>query len=154
LAAFQWLFPLGGYHPVKPDDVFNKRYVVLNKLGWGHFSTVWLTWDVILKRYVALKIVKSDRVYTETARDEIKLLSAVKRCDNKVPGKAAIVELYDHFVHQGTNGNRKFCRLLCLATSLLCVLSVIICLDSFFSIFGNAQPPPHSLIAAYCDLAR
>lgn len=36
----------GGYHAVRIGDTFkNGRYVVQSKLGWGHFSTVWLTWD-------------------------------------------------------------------------------------------------------------
>lgn len=36
----------GGYHAVRIGDVFKHgRYVVQSKLGWGHFSTVWLSWD-------------------------------------------------------------------------------------------------------------
>ena len=36
----------GGYHPVYIGDTFsNGRYVVVRKLGWGHFSTVWLAKD-------------------------------------------------------------------------------------------------------------
>jgi len=36
----------GGYHPVKIGDIFNDgRYTVVRKLGWGHFSTVWLAKD-------------------------------------------------------------------------------------------------------------
>ena len=35
----------GGYHPVKIGDVYNGRYVIEKKLGWGHFSTVWLASD-------------------------------------------------------------------------------------------------------------
>ncbi|CAH2064265.1 unnamed protein product [Thlaspi arvense] len=36
----------GGYHAVRIGDSFkNGRYVVQSKLGWGHFSTVWLAWD-------------------------------------------------------------------------------------------------------------
>ena len=42
---FIYLF-LGGYHRVSVGDVFNERYVILEKLGWGHFSTVWLAKDV------------------------------------------------------------------------------------------------------------
>jgi len=38
----------GGYHAVKLGDAFNNGcYVVQSKLGWGHFSTVWLAWDTL-----------------------------------------------------------------------------------------------------------
>lgn len=38
----------GGYHAVRIGDSFNGgRYVVQSKLGWGHFSTVWLAWDTL-----------------------------------------------------------------------------------------------------------
>jgi serine/threonine-protein kinase SRPK3 len=31
---------------VRVGDTFKSgRYVVQSKLGWGHFSTVWLAWD-------------------------------------------------------------------------------------------------------------
>ena len=32
------------------------RYVVLRKLGWGHFSTVWLVRDAVAGREAALKV--------------------------------------------------------------------------------------------------
>lgn len=36
----------GGYHAVRVGDSFKQgAYVVQSKLGWGHFSTVWLAWD-------------------------------------------------------------------------------------------------------------
>ena len=36
----------GGYHPVRIGDDFNDgRYTIVRKLGWGHFSTVWLARD-------------------------------------------------------------------------------------------------------------
>ncbi|KAK8628966.1 hypothetical protein V6N13_077825 [Hibiscus sabdariffa] len=38
--------------------------IQVNKLGWGHFSTVWLAWDTQRTRYVALKIQKSAQHYT------------------------------------------------------------------------------------------
>nr|CAD7398573.1 unnamed protein product [Timema cristinae] len=38
-----------GYHPVKIGDLFHNRYHVIRKLGWGHFSTVWLCWDIGIK---------------------------------------------------------------------------------------------------------
>lgn len=32
------------------------RYTVLQKLGWGHFSTVWLVHDAQTGRQAALKV--------------------------------------------------------------------------------------------------
>ena len=50
----------GGYHPVSLGDTFKEgRYTVVKKLGWGHFSTVWLARDAQSSAYVALKVVKS-----------------------------------------------------------------------------------------------
>jgi serine/threonine-protein kinase SRPK3 len=37
------------------------RYVVLRKLGWGHFSTVWLAEEVETGRTFALKVRTSQR---------------------------------------------------------------------------------------------
>lgn len=35
----------GGYHPVSLGDVFNDRYEVVRKLGFGQNATVWLSFD-------------------------------------------------------------------------------------------------------------
>ncbi|WKY01001.1 hypothetical protein Q1695_015196 [Nippostrongylus brasiliensis] len=94
----------GGYHPVNIGDVFNRRYHVIRKLGWGHFSTVWLCWDTTDKRFVAMKIVKSADHYTEAAQDEIKLLLAVREADPEDPGCQRVVQLLDEFTVSGVNG--------------------------------------------------
>lgn len=95
----------GGYHPVKIGDSFNNTYQVLQKLGWGHFSTVWLCSDTLMTRPVALKIVKSSARYTETALDEIKLLERVAK-NNESYSKTRVVQMYDCFRHSGPHGNR------------------------------------------------
>lgn len=41
----------GGYLRVHVGDILNKRYEIQIKLGWGHFSTVWLAID----RFVSLR---------------------------------------------------------------------------------------------------
>ncbi|KAJ7240862.1 kinase-like domain-containing protein [Mycena haematopus] len=103
-------YKLGGYHPVSIGDSFsNNRYVVVRKLGWGHFSTVWLARDEKLQRHVALKIVKSAPRYTETAVDEIKLLQRLVTSSDPStsvshPGKSHVISFLDHFRHQGPNG--------------------------------------------------
>jgi serine/threonine-protein kinase SRPK3 len=39
-------YKLGGFHPVRPGDVYDHgRYKVVRKLGFGAYSTVWLTED-------------------------------------------------------------------------------------------------------------
>ncbi|KAI1301119.1 serine/threonine protein kinase, CMGC group [Mortierella claussenii] len=95
----------GGYHYISVGDVFHEgRYVTLRKLGWGHFSTVWLARDTVENRHVALKVVKSASHYTETAIDEIKLLERVVQANPNAPGRKYVVELLDHFMHRGPNG--------------------------------------------------
>ncbi|KZT66689.1 kinase-like protein [Daedalea quercina L-15889] len=113
----------GGYHPVHIGDTFSDgRYAVVRKLGWGHFSTVWLAKDAKLNRHVALKVVKSAPRYTETALDEIKLLQRLitsstppkqPTLDNPSPppspsqthpGRSHVISFLDHFRHKGPNG--------------------------------------------------
>lgn len=47
----------GGFHPVHLGDVFDGRYHVAHKLGFGGFSTVWLSRDALKNCWAALKIV-------------------------------------------------------------------------------------------------
>jgi len=94
----------GGYHPVRIGDVYNGRYHVVRKLGWGHFSTVWLCLDQKTMRYVALKVVKSSKHYTETALDEIKLLKNVRDADPNDIFRLKTVQLLDDFKINGING--------------------------------------------------
>ncbi|KAF7255806.1 hypothetical protein EG68_07074 [Paragonimus skrjabini miyazakii] len=96
---------LGGYHPVKIGQVYNGRYHVVRKLGWGHFSTVWLCWDLNMKRFVAMKVVKSALHYTETAIDEIKLLTCVRDSAPDDPFRNKTVQLLDDFRVSGVNGH-------------------------------------------------
>ncbi|XP_044068252.1 SRSF protein kinase 1a isoform X3 [Siniperca chuatsi] len=94
----------GGYHHVKVGDLYNGKYHVIRKLGWGHFSTVWLAWDIQVKRFVAMKVVKSAEHYTETAVDEIKLLRSVRNSDPNDPNREMVVQLLDDFKISGVNG--------------------------------------------------
>ncbi|XP_035015057.1 SRSF protein kinase 1a isoform X1 [Hippoglossus stenolepis] len=94
----------GGYHHVKVGDLYNGKYHVIRKLGWGHFSTVWLARDIQAKSFVAMKVVKSAEHYTETAVDEIKLLRSVRNSDPNDPNREMVVQLLDDFKISGVNG--------------------------------------------------
>ncbi|KRF84825.1 SRSF protein kinase 3 isoform X5 [Drosophila virilis] len=94
----------GGYHPVVIGDIFDNRFRVVRKLGWGHFSTVWLCRDLKDEKYVALKVVKSAPHYIETAADEIRLLEAIRDADPLDVKRERIVRLMNHFTVRGVNG--------------------------------------------------
>ena len=95
----------GGYHPVTVGEQFKDgKYTVVRKLGWGHFSTVWLSRDNVTGKHVALKVVRSAAHYTETAIDEIKLLNKIVAAKPDHPGRKHVVSLLDSFEHKGPNG--------------------------------------------------
>jgi len=48
--------------------------MLLKKLGWGHFSVVWLAFKFSDKQLYALKIQKSAEKYIESAFEEEEIL--------------------------------------------------------------------------------
>eukprot|EP00268_Persea_americana_P021616 TRINITY_DN2154_c2_g4_i1.p1 TRINITY_DN2154_c2_g4~~TRINITY_DN2154_c2_g4_i1.p1 ORF type:complete len:441 (-),score=85.40 TRINITY_DN2154_c2_g4_i1:336-1658(-) len=93
----------GGYHAVRPGDPFaGGRYIAQRKLGWGHYSTVWLAFDTRSSRFVALKIQKSSAEFAEAALHEIEFLTAVAKGDPS--NSKCVIRLLDHFKHAGPNG--------------------------------------------------
>jgi serine/threonine protein kinase len=109
----------GGYHPVRISEILNGRYYMIRKLGWGHFSTVWLSWDLLSKRFVALKVVKSADHFTETALDEIKLLKCVRDSAPDDPYHDRVIQLLDDFKIVGPNGRRKYYHLHILSITIV-----------------------------------
>ena len=123
----------GGYHPVNIGDRFNFfRYTVVDKLGWGHFSTVWLCHDKQSRNtkneYVALKVQKSAAHYKEAAIDEIELLNTIstnskaKNSGSNSEFNFNIVSLLDHFEHNGPNGKHVCMAFEVLGENLLSVI--------------------------------
>lgn len=118
---------MGGYHHVSIGDKFNARYNVVEKLGWGHFSTVWMCWDkkaveIGTPEFIALKIQKSAAHYREAALDEIELLASVSKASVSTKVIEEFGETYDpcvvlllnHFDHNGPNG-----RHVCMSFEIL-----------------------------------
>jgi serine/threonine-protein kinase SRPK3 len=92
----------GGYHPVYIGELYNDRYRIAHKLGWGFFSTVWLVWDYRNKRFYAMKVQKSDVNYRDAAYDEIRLLTQIMEADPA--NERCCTRLVDTFEHTGPNG--------------------------------------------------
>lgn len=70
----------GGYHPVQVGEIYDDRYRIEGKLGWGYFSTVWLATDMKTKPpcFVAIKFQRSGQNHTEAVCDEMALLKKVR----------------------------------------------------------------------------
>ena len=68
-----------GYHPVHIGEVLLERYIITQKLGWGHFSTAWLAFDTKHGNYVCIKIQKSDQRYINAAYDEVEILQELAK---------------------------------------------------------------------------
>lgn len=72
-------YKIGGYYPVSIGEVFNNRYRIIKKLGWGVFSTVWLTYDYQeAEVFKVLKVQKADETATEGATEEIAIVKKVQ----------------------------------------------------------------------------
>lgn len=63
---------MGGYQPTIIGDAFQDgRYEIVNKLGFGGYSTIWLARDHHEERYVSLKILVASQ---STQSNEVKIL--------------------------------------------------------------------------------
>ena len=87
-------YKIGGYHPVHVGEILLDRYVIIQKLGWGHFSTVWLTKDLKYNSYVAMKVQKSAQHYLEAAYDEVEILDQVATNWKSEEWKRSIEDFY------------------------------------------------------------
>ena len=126
----------GGFHPVFIGDVYNERYKVLRKIGYGQYSTVWLVKDLTLgyirwnagfdaqltsyrdeseQQYKALKILSADS-YGEKEESvfEREILTHLREADRTHAGYTFICHLEDNFEQQGPNG-----RHVCLVFELM-----------------------------------
>ncbi|CAG7997997.1 unnamed protein product [Penicillium salamii] len=92
----------GGYHPVMIDDVLHKRYQIVDKLGYGGYSTVWLAHDTNSKHYVALKVGIADSPSEKT--NHLRGIAQCPGSSNEHPGRDAIPLPLDEFEISGPNG--------------------------------------------------
>ncbi|CAM1507169.1 Fc.00g068100.m01.CDS01 [Cosmosporella sp. VM-42] len=104
VTACEWgeAYHPGGYHPVNLGDIFNSRYRVIRKLGYGSYSTVWLAIDEQLQEYVALKIALANTPQVHIDR-ELSFYQLIKT-HGQDRGASHLLELKDDFQHQGPNG--------------------------------------------------
>jgi|SRR5690242_12405169 len=103
------MYEPGGYHPVMIDDLLHNRYRIVDKLGYGGYSIIWLARDEIVKRYVAVKIGTSS---PSLPRREIEVLRALHssrsnshaHANSDMNAYTALPNMLDTFDIHGPNG--------------------------------------------------
>lgn len=90
------------YYPVEAGEIFQHRYSVIGKLGYGSASTVWLCRDLSKEyRYVALKVyINCSRV-----QRELPVYNHINSLRSKYEGHNHIRRLLDSFEISGPHGN-------------------------------------------------
>lgn len=97
----------GGYHPTYIDDELSGgRYRIVQKLGFGSYSTVWLAKDGKNDKYVAIKIGVSENAQLSREVSVLKYLSRAG-LESKSLGRDQIPRLLDHFLVGGPNGQHQ-----------------------------------------------
>lgn len=97
----------GGYAPIQLNDKLQERYSIIEKLGHGSYSTIWLARDEKLSRYVAVKIGTADHSSRET-----QTLEQLASCPTNDLSDRLIPPVLDRFELKGPNGTHS-----CLVTT-------------------------------------
>ncbi|KAG7087532.1 hypothetical protein E1B28_013491 [Marasmius oreades] len=101
----------GVYHPLNIGDILNSRYHIVNKLGFGTYSTVWLARDQSTSKYVAVKIPVANETCQGAERHILRLLSARESPFETSRHRDIFPFLLDEFQVVGPNGTHR-----CLVT--------------------------------------
>ncbi|KAF1846305.1 kinase-like protein [Cucurbitaria berberidis CBS 394.84] len=102
------LYDFCGYHPVMIDSVLHNRYRIVDKLGFGGYSTIWLARDETVKRYVAVKIGISGLSLPRREPDILRTLSGsgpqAPRAASDANRCPVVPRIFDVFDVHGPNG--------------------------------------------------
>lgn len=94
-------YRIGGYHPIAIGDTLKDgRYEIVNKLGYGGYSTIWIAQDkYATSQYVAIKICISENIVTSNEKEITQRL--LHSHDDRA---SMILPILDAFVLDGPNG--------------------------------------------------
>ena len=100
---FAWYSP-DEWYPVRIGEVFQSRYQVLLKLGYGSVSTAWLCRDLRASRYVTLKVYVTGH---RQARNEHRVLEHIKSIATAHGGRDLLRLDLDRFTVEGKGGTHQ-----------------------------------------------
>ncbi|EAW06693.1 protein kinase domain protein [Aspergillus clavatus NRRL 1] len=84
------------FYPVRIGEVFNHRYQVVGKLGYGSSATVWLCRDLLDHRYIALKVYTASTTVTR----EIEIYNHLRTIQSNHAGQSCLRPLIEIFQAQ------------------------------------------------------
>lgn len=104
-----------GYHPIMIGDILHDRYHIVDKLGFGGYSTVWLARDTDLEHYVAVKVgIGTSESNSDSDSDSLlREIKSLRALSAPLPLSASIQQrlgrnsipcLLDEFEVHGPNG--------------------------------------------------
>lgn len=121
-APTEWIesYRPGGFHPIHPGDPLDDgRYIVVRKLGYGAFSTVWLAQDTLAaledpspsnterKGRPSLVAIKVARASTHQALDELRLYQMLASSAQDLNPMKHVVMPIHNFKQKGPNGEHQ-----------------------------------------------
>ncbi|SMY20667.1 unnamed protein product [Zymoseptoria tritici ST99CH_1A5] len=92
------------YYPVRIGELFQDRYQVVGKLGYGITSTVWLARDTDECQHAALKVHTHDEAMGDALNTELDVYKRVENSSKHHPGRCAVRTLLDSFHVDGPSG--------------------------------------------------
>ncbi|TDL19982.1 CMGC/SRPK protein kinase [Rickenella mellea] len=98
------------YYPVRIGDIFQDRYQVVGKLGYGASSTVWLARDLSYRRHVALKLFIHSKSMGSQLDNELNMYKRIEKATKRRPrhsGRSAVRSLLDSFDVDGPDGQHR-----------------------------------------------
>ncbi|KAJ9292808.1 hypothetical protein DTO271G3_8383 [Paecilomyces variotii] len=89
------------FYPVHIGEIFNHRYQIVGKLGYGSSATVWLCRDLSDHRYITLKIYTASTSVTR----EIEIYNHLRTIQSNHAGLLCLRSLIDIFQIQSPYGH-------------------------------------------------
>lgn len=72
-----------GHYIIKVNETFANRFIIVKLLGQGTFGKVVQCYDKVNREHVAIKIIRNIQKYRDAAKIELRILSTLKKFDNK-----------------------------------------------------------------------
>ncbi|KAI9043636.1 kinase domain protein [Aspergillus affinis] len=88
------------FYPAHIGEVFNRRYQIVGKLGYGSSATVWLCRDLLENRYITLKINTASKSVTH----EIEIYNHLRTVQSDHAGLSCLRSLTDVFETHSPDG--------------------------------------------------